>query len=326
MAKKMNFSGLNKQQEDSRATVNARSSASGSNTRAFNMKAFGNAPFIKFEKDKTYTIKFVPYEVDETHPKVMLGKMDSGDAAYVLDFTRHIIGPNNVEVICPKGTHKHSCPICDRAYDLRNDDPNSEEAKALKQSRRVMYNVVVIDEDPEKVQIISTSHFEFEKELQEELNKGNDEGEPYSISDLCVGAGENDLALRIKTCEKTLGTRKYVGFTFKVVNNKVKLDDDALLEQAVPLHKALIELTTKELEDILYGVSDNDEEPMEDIPEYKKTDEEEVEEVQEEAAPACKYKYEFGVDCGLYDECDDCPMYEACRAEKKRLRAASLEK
>lgn len=343
MAKKMNFGGLSRQQENSRATINANSAVSGSNSKVFDTKVFGDVSFFKFENDKTYTVKFVPYAVDKTHPMVQLGKMEEGDGAYVFDYTQHNIGPNHVSVVCPKGTYKHSCPICDRSFDLRAEDPDSEEAKALKSSRRVIYNAVIIEDDPTKVQLIDTSHYRFEKELQVELDKGDEDGNPYDIADLCVGTGGKDLALRIKTAEETFGKNKYVGFTFKIVKNKTELDEDALLDQAVPLHKAVVELSAKELEEILYGAGDDEEseEPEEEeedvVPVIKKAsniaEDEDDEEEEEKPAPKkakaadeCPHGFDWGVDTGMEDPCDDCKLYSACREAKKARKAAAAAK
>jgi len=369
MAKKYNFSGLNKQFGDSMKTKEAYSSASGASaSKLFDTKVFGSVPFLKMKKGENYILRFVPYVVDESHPKVKEGKLEKGDYAYVLDFTQHAIGPNNTRVVCPRGTYGHPCPVCDKAFALRKEGASKEETDAFKASRRVLYNVVLSD-DPSKVYILSESHFLFEKEFLTELDKGDDNGEEYNLADFCVGATEGTkehplLALKIKVTTDKLGTREFNRYSFKVVKYTGDVDE-SVLDEAVPLHKALIELKPTELETIMYGAAtadfDEDEEDEDDIPRLvigkpdtqgkdlpkkrKKADEDEDEEDEdlpkrkkasavydeadddddedeEEETPSCPSGYEFGGKrAGFEDECDDCPYYSECRAERKRRKS-----
>jgi len=354
--KKLNFGGLHKQYNDSVATKDAFSSVGKAASRIFNNKVFGDVPFLKLEKDKTYKIRFVPYIVDETHPKVMQGRMDAGDAAYVFDYTHHVIGPNNTKVLCPNGTYGKPCPICDRQRLLRKEDADADEVKALKASRRVLYNVVLADE-PSKLYVLAESHFLFEKELLAELKKGDDDGNEYDIADFCVGATDGEgLALKVLIEEDKINGQPFNRYSFKVVKNKKEVDE-SVLDKAIPLHKSVIELPVSELESLLYGVSssdDDDDEDEDDIPAKKLTigkkpdkkveeddeDEDDVpskkassvyaetddDEDDDDDTPAykaseCPHGYDFGVDVNREDECDDCPLYEECYAEKKRRKA-----
>lgn len=352
MAKKLNFGGLHKQYNDSVATKDAFSSAGAPASRIFDNKVFGDVPFLKLEKDKTYKIRFVPYIVDETHPKVMQGRLDAGDAAYVFDYTHHVIGPNNTRVLCPNGTYGKPCPICDRQRLLRKEDADPNEIKALKGSRRVLYNVVLTDE-PSKLYILAESHFLFEKELLAELKKGDDDGNEYDIADFCVGATEGrGLALKVLIEEDKLNGQTFNRYSFKVVRNNNEVDE-SVLDKAVPLHKAVKELPVSELESLLYGVgSDDDDDDEDDVPAKKLTigrkpakveedDEDDVpvrktssayddadddeedtdDDVPAYKAPECPHGYDFGVDVNREDECDNCPLYEECYAEKKRRKA-----
>lgn len=330
----MNFSGLGRQFNDSVATKNAFSSASGSSSsRMFDNKVIGDTPFLKLEKDKSYFIRFVPYVVDETHPKVIAGKLEPGDAAYVMDFNRHVIGANNTSVICPKGTYGHSCPICDKQFALRAENASDKEVASLKSSRRVMYNVVLVDEDPSKVYLLHESQYLFEKEMLAELEKGDDEGEAYDIADFCVGASEGaGLALRVSATETDKNGLKFNEYSFKVVKNKWEVDN-SVLDKALPLHKVIVELSKRDLENILYGGDDEEDEDVDDAdygvtpPKAAKVEEEfapVAEEVDEDEEPVeCPSGYTFGKDCMLEEECDNCPLVGVCREEKRRLRAAA---
>lgn len=311
---KMDFSGISAQEKDSRRTQKSSTSMGGSSSMVFDESVFKGHEIIKFDKDKNYVIKFVPYEVDETHPKVMQGKMKPGQAAYVLDYTQHAIGMNKTMVLCPKGTLGRPCPVCDRFFDLRQEDPKSEEAAAIKSSRRVLYNVVVLKStddkvpaDLKKVRLLFASQWLFESPMLDELKKGDgeddDEGgvSEYSVADICVGTDGLDKALKIMTKEVTKDGRTFNEFSFQVVNNKKELDEEALLEDAVPLHKALNPLTPDTLSRMLYGDAeipsgddeDEDDEDDEDVPAVKKSSkkvEEEEDEDEEEEKPAPKKK------------------------------------
>lgn len=343
MAKKINFGGLNKQYNDSVATKDAFSSAGSAASRIFNNKVLGDIPFLKMEKDKTYRIRFVPYIVDKDHPKVQQGRLDEGDAAYVFDYTHHVIGANNTKVLCPNGTYGKPCPICDRQRLLRKEDANPDEIKALKASRRVLYNIVLTD-DPSKLYVLAESHFLFEKELLAELKKGDDEGDEYSIADFCVGASDGrGLALKVMVEEDKLNGQSFNRYSFKVVKNNTDVDE-SVLDKAIPLHKAVKELPVSELESLLYGITsedDDDDEDDEDVPTKKlvignkpskvEEDDDDDEDSCEDSAddddvpaykaPECPHGYDFGVDVNREDECDNCPLYEECYAEKKRRKA-----
>jgi len=361
MGKKYNFSGLNKQFEDSMKTREAFSSTSGSAaSKLFNASVFGGVPFLKMKKDENYILRFVPYVVDESHPKVKEGKLEDGDLAYVLDYTQHVIGPNNTRVVCPRGTYGHSCPVCDKAFALRKEGAPKEETDAFKASRRVLYNVVLAN-DPSKLYILSESHFLFEKELLAELSKGDDEGEPYNLADFCVGATEGTKehplrAFKVMVTTDKIGTHDFNRYSFRVVKYTGDVDE-SVLDKAVPLHKALIELKPNELETIMYGASTadyDDEDDEDEVPKLtigkpntpaiteltakrKVDDEDEEDEVpkrkgspvydeedeeEDDEEPSCPSGYEFGGKrAGFEDECDDCPLYSACRAERKRRKS-----
>lgn len=352
---KMDFGGLEAQEKDSRRTQKSNTSMGSSSSTVFDDSVFKGHEFIKFDKDCSYTIKFVPYEVDGTHPKVMQGRMKPGQAAYVLDYTQHAVGMNKTLVVCPKGTFGKPCPVCDRFFDLRQEDPKSEEARAIKSSRRVLYNVVVlksndknVPEDLTKVRLLSASQWLFESPMLDELKKGDgDEIDAYSIADLCVGSDGLDKALKIMTEETTSDGMKFIKYSFQVVNNKKELDEDSLLDAAVPLHKALNVLSVDDLNRMLYGDAEiaegsDDEEDPEDIPVVKASEEEEEEEEDEEEVPApakkkaaapeeeapkskkngCPYGHVWAEDCGYEDDCDDCKLYKECKEAKRALRDA----
>lgn len=361
--KKINFKGLGKQKSVSEETKESFSSKAKVAGRLYNNKLIGDTPFLELKKDKSYNIRIVPYIVDASHPLVQDGRLDAGDAAYVFDFNTHKVGADGTICLCPK-TYGHKCPICDKAFALRNEG-DEEGAKALRSSRRVLYNVVLANE-PSKLYLLSLSHFLFEKPLLAELSKGDDEGNEYSIEDICVGATDgNGYSLKVMVNEVKKNGYTFCEYSMKIVKNKYDVDTD-VLDDALPLHKLVMELPAKELLAIMEDdtVADEDDEEVyadgDDIPAYNRkastpskhaadddeeddspTTEEDDEdddepvrkpakkapvedaEEEEESQPSCPEGFEFGKDTNKYSECEDCPYYDACFAEKRRRRQAA---
>lgn len=271
--KRFNFNGIGKQFKDVDEKKNEFSSNSMSSNKVFEKDVIGDTPFLKFSDGSSYVVRFVPYQVDATHPLVRSGRLDDGDAAYCLNFDRHSVGQNFESMVCPKGTYGERCPVCEKAYALKDDD--AESAKALYARRRVLYNVVVLKEagklrsDRSVVSLIHESQYLFEQALQEELSKHDEDEEDGSgfgndILSLCVGATDkaHAKALRIR-CE---GSKLKKKFIFQVVPMKdaYDTDDDELLAAALPLHKCLHHPTAKELQSMLSSVMDEDEDDEDD--------------------------------------------------------------
>lgn len=280
---------LNRQYDDEKAHKNDYSNNSGANMMLFDEKMLGGMKQLKFKKDSSYLIRFVPYQVDATHPLVKQGRLEEDGYSYVMNFDMHVVGQDNMQVICPKGTYEEKCPICERSFSDKSDG-NEDSYKALKSRRRVLYNVVVLKEgdsiskNMNEVFLLHESQYLFAKDLQDELDKGGDEDEDsgspvkYNMYSFCVGAEDdkrNAKALRV-TCTGENLTKK---FSFKVVPYKSywdKMNEDEVLEKALPLHKLLRHPGYDELDNMLMGIDsspkdDDDDDDEEEREVYSKS-------------------------------------------------------
>jgi hypothetical protein len=89
-----------------------------------------------------------------------------------LDIWKHQkIGPNENNYICPARTFKQPCPICELQAEMRAMGTyTDEELKALNPSRRLIYNIHVLDNDGEKrkgVRVWEVSQYLFGQELDD---------------------------------------------------------------------------------------------------------------------------------------------------------------
>lgn len=345
--KKMDFSGLDTQMKDSRAKASSFSSTNTNNsTLLYDVKRFSNVNAFRFKADTSYKLRLVPYIVDETHPKVVDGTLSKGDPAYVLSFNTHYgVGLDKATVLCPKGTYGKSCPICEKAsadYNEADGDKVQEDAaKSLFSRRRVMYNIVDLDHPEKGVQIINESFVLFEKSLLEALSNAE-----YSVASLCVGVDPNEYPqkyIKIMTATETMGKRSYVKFNFAFKDFNGELDEDALLEEAVPLHKYIKCLSDAELTSLLYGTPVKDDSDADDVSDDDVDEDDDSpipppskklsEAIPDAEAPArkigttsanpftgegmCPHEHVFGKDYYRFDECDECTNEDKCLKFKK---------
>ena len=183
------------------------------------------------------------------HPEVVAGRMAVGEYDFVLDFWVHRkIGPNELDVICPKNTYGKKCPICEergRLYDAGEDDS----AKDIKPTRRVAFNVQPIGKDgPEPLQVFEVSHYLFMKELTEEANAMANGNGVINYADL-----DDGKVVAFRASEGKMGTQKMTEFkSFKFLSREEELDAE-LVEQAISFDDLLVVHSYEELEGILYG-------------------------------------------------------------------------
>lgn len=272
-------------------------------------------------------INIIPYEIKtKNHPLVKRGEFEVGDLDYVLDFFVHRnVGPSESSVVCLKNTFGKPCLICEQFALLRKQG-KEQEANELKPSRRVIYNVQDLKE-PEKVKVFETSHFLFEKELIDESR--DEEGGFVDFADPTDG---KEIKFRCQEVQK--GSIKFKEFkSFSFEDRDEELDDD-LLEQAISFDEVIRVPTYEEVEKILYGSEDDDDEEIEEAPKNKKVveeddDDEEIElpkkktkviddddevEIKEvkKSSKECPYGHRFGKDCDCHDDCDNCKIWDSC--------------
>lgn len=236
-------------------------------------------------------INIIPYEIkSKNHPLVKSGEAEIGEKDYVLDFYTHRgVGPSEKTVLCLKNTYGKPCPICEYSASLRKAG-KEEEAKALKASRRVVFNVEDLKE-PGKLKVFETSHFLFEKELIEE-SRDDDEGGFIDFADEEEGKEIKFRATKVKKGDMEFMEFKSFGF-----EDRDEPLSEKLLNSAISFDELLTVPSYEEVEKTLYGDDDStDEDEPEEKP-VKKTskkvdeedsdDEDELDE-EEEEKPAPK--------------------------------------
>ena len=288
-------------------------------------------------KEGRNRINIIPYEIKtKNHPLVKKGEMEVGDIDYVMDIWIHKnVGPAEKNVVCLKNTFGKPCPICEHASMLRKKG-EEDEAKNLKPSRRVIYNVEDLKE-PGKVKVFETSHYLFEKELIDEA-RDDEEGGFVNFADPEEG---KEIKFRAsKTSQGGFEYNEYKSFSFEDREEPIS---KKLLAKAISFDEILNVPTTEEVEKIFFGNTDEDDESEEVEPEKPKKTVEKEEEIEPELEPeaekiskkmkeesetaeppkksskkseGCPFGHVFGDDCDNFDDCDDCECWDKCASKK----------
>ena len=317
-------------------------------------KVDGEVTFFKPTEGKN-RINIIPYVIKtKNHPLVKKGEFSVGDSDYVMDFFIHkSVGPTESSVLCLKSTFGKPCPVCELQAKLCKEG-KGDEAKALKPSRRVAYNIEDTKE-PGKLKVFETSHFLFEKELIDEARDDEENG----FVDFADPEEGKEVKFRAsKTSQGGYEFLEFKSFGFEDRDEKIS---SKLLKQAISFDEILTIPTYEEVEKILYGAEDSDdEEDSEDEPKKKPSkksskeeddDEEEEdsddsddeenddeEEEEEEEKPSkksskksskddeedfedepkkkCPFGHKYGVDTDVYDDCDNCDCWANCTRNK----------
>ena len=314
-------------------------------------KVDGEVTFFKPVEGKN-RINIIPYVIKtKNHPLVKKGEFSVGDSDYVMDFFIHkSVGPTESSVLCLKSTFGKPCPVCELQAKLRKEG-KEDEAKALKPSRRVAYNIEDTKE-PGKLKVFETSHYLFEKELIDEARDDEENG----FVDFADPEEGKEVKFRAsKTSQGGYEFLEFKSFGFEDRDEKIS---SKLLKQAISFDEILTIPTYEEVEKILYGAEDSedDDEDSEDEPKKKSSkksskedsddDEEEEdsddsgdeenddEEEEEEEKPSkksskdddedsedepkkkCPYGHKYGVDTDVYDDCDTCDCWANCTRNK----------
>ena len=114
-----------------------------------------------------HIIDIIPYFAGEGNPHAK-----EGDYVASLDIYRHAkIGPNENSYICLSRTFGDPCPVCELQTEMRAlGTYDDAEVKALNASRRLIYNIHVLDNEVEKkkgIRIWEVSQFLFGQELDD---------------------------------------------------------------------------------------------------------------------------------------------------------------
>ena len=290
-------------------------------------------------KEGRNRINIIPYEIkSKNHPLVKKGEMEIGDIDYVMDIWVHKnVGPAEKNVICLKNTFGKPCPICDHASMLKKKG-EEDEAKELKPSRRVIYNVEDLKE-PGKVKVFETSHYLFEKELIDEA-RDDEEGGFINFADPEEG---KEIKFRAsKTSQGGFEFNEYKSFSFE---DREEPLSKKLLAKAISFDEILNVPTSDEVEKIFFGDTEEDEqEEVEEAPKKsvkkedlddedesksiskKMKDESEVQITMSDEkltefksakkSSGCPFGHIFGDDCDNFDDCDNCDQWDKCASKK----------
>ena len=292
--------------------------------------------YYQIKKAGEHALDIIPYTIrSKNNSFVVSGDMAVGEKIHLFDYYIHRnVGPLKKTIMCPLQTSGQPCPICEeyeRAKKAKGWD--SEEAKALKPSRRVAYNVIDADDDDETVQIFDVSWHLFTKNLIDEAkHKADKEGiDDLDYAGLINPADAMTIEFR-NTIEKKGGfdTPEFKSFSFVPRKNKYKGVVPIDIDQYMVLK------SYKELEGMMYGDDEAEPEPVaeepkesarrsrdieEDTPRRGKRDEEETprrsrRDEEDDDGKACPRGMTFGKDYATDDsKCDDCEAYSECRAE-----------
>lgn len=282
--------------------------------------------FYHVNKEADHALDIIPYTIkSKNNSYVAAGDMAVGDKLHMLDYYSHRnIGPLKKTIICPLMTSGLPCPICEeyeRAKKAKGWD--SEEAKALKPSRRIAYNVIDADDDDETVQIFDVSYFLFAKGL---IDEAKHQAKKQGVDDLDYAGLLNPAdAMTVEfrnTMEKKGGfeTAEYKGFSFVPRKNKYKG------VTPIDLDEYMVVKSYKDIEKMFLG----EDEEAEDTPPPVEKDERPARrsETKEDTPPRrsrrdepeddgkpCPEGFTFGKDYDKDDKCADCEVYSDCRAE-----------
>lgn len=199
-------------------------------------------------------INIIPYIIKtKNHPLVKRGEFEIGDKDYVMDiFVHRGVGPSEASVLCLKSTYGKPCPICEQSAILRKQG-KEEEAGALKASRRVFYNIQDMKE-PDKLKVFETSHYLFEKELIDEA-RDDEEGGFIDFADPIDG---KEIKFRASDVQKgSIKYKEFKSFSFEDRDDPIS---DELLESAISFDEIMNVPTYEEVEKILFGQDDDEDE------------------------------------------------------------------
>lgn len=277
----------------------------------FIKEAIGNVPFWKASEEEHF-INIIPFFAGKNNPNVKEGKL-----THTLDIQVHRkVGVNEDSYICLARTFGKKCPICEEQAELRKQDDYDEKyVKTLNPTRRVIYNVEVLDSDKEQrkgIQLFEVSHWLFEKELVE-LAKKPKGGGFILFSDPDEG---KTVFFRKKGNGPT--NTEYKAFRFE---DRTEPVSDEILDAALVLDEIIHIPTYDEVKNAFYGT---DTETPEDEVVERRVEAEESGRRREK--PKFKCPGNRPEDFGELEECEECPYVADCEEEFNEQVEDSLKK
>lgn len=264
----------------------------------------GKVEFFK-PKEGNNAIDIIPYIVQtKHHPK----KVKPGYESYLLDIYEHFdVGPAKKGFVCLNRTYGKACPICEEYAQLVSDGAKESITDPLKAKRRVLYNVIDLSNDSDKILLFESSYYLFEKELLEEIKMSDDEF--ITFADI-----EDGKSITFRAVQEQLNNVKF--FKYK----RFDFEDrdpypESILEEAYSLDEMLIVPTYDEVKEAFYGIDEDDEEVEQEIeeepPTQKRRKRKSIQEKEEESQ-SCPANHVFGNDNDAFEDCDECDIWEKC--------------
>jgi hypothetical protein len=296
---------------------------SGGGGRVFN---FGDTKvkYLKIDKDGEYAIDIIPMEITtKNNPSVVDGSMKIGDKIHALDYFVHKnIGPKKQAYICPSQTVGKACPICeeyDRVKKAKGWD--SDEAKALKATHRIIYNVVNADDEKGTVMLFDASYYLFAAELNEEAETTARKRNVDFLDYAGIFSKKDALSISFRA----VMTKSPVGEYAKFKSFAFEERKNQFTGKAISVDNFMIVKSYDELSNIFFGGGDD--EVIENSEPEEQTEKEEVRETrkpkEEDDVKTCPSKLKFGVDFDSDKSCDTCEVYSDCKTEFRRLKRQS---
>jgi len=213
--------------------------------------------FFEIPKRGDMTFDIVPFIMGPENPRVVTGVAKEGDIDYMLDIWVHRnIGPANQAVICLRQSYMQRCPVCEYLEEVKTQfGRDSEQYKALRASRRVVYNLLDADAPAKfqnKIYVFSASHYLFQKEL---IEKAGHEGKKIGRSyiDFADPKSGKTITCRTSTESSAAGDMiKFKDFEFER-REKGFYISDKMIERAFRFDSALNLFTADQIEAILFG-------------------------------------------------------------------------
>lgn len=308
--------------------------------------------FFKPVKGKNL-IDVIPFiAATDNSPRCKKGEID-----YLLDvYVHRSVGPGHDNFLCLQKNYKKPCPICEHVEELKKDGEDEELIKELKPKRRVVYNVIDLNAEKQNIQLFETSHFKFEKEIQEEAETDED-GELVIFFD-----PEDGMSVSFKGVESSFNKKEFIEIKKVSLVDREDQYKESIVEKAIALDSLLVIPTYDEVAAAFFGTETEDDQPKkskakdeddgeddDDRPIKKKKqpepeddddddepappkksakkkadddddDEEEEKPKSKKSSGKCPHGHTFGKDCDKHDECEDCDEWDKCTDEFDKLK------
>lgn len=232
------------------------------------------AKFYKIKENGDYSLDIIPFIIGSNkHPDVVAGKAKPGDETFYIDFWTHSnVGPRQQVVICPSATFGKSCPICEAAERAKREfGPKSPEFEAFHMKHRIMYNVVNPSDEKEEIMVFEESFPLFSEPLIKTAGaKGRRKGKEFvKFGD--IGEG---WTISFTAEENAFKGGKYFKFSAFDLDQREQPHSKSLVKEAYSLDEYMIVKSYEELEALMTGDADADDEPEEDSPSSEEKEEE----------------------------------------------------